>query len=682
MASAGTAYVDVEARTDDVASAIESALSSVDGTVEAVVEADVSTAQSEIDSLESSPVDVPVDADVETAQSEIDGIDGGQAEVAVTADTAQAQASIDDLSGSIGALGDVAGVGGAGGALGGLTDSLTELAGVSGGAAAAVGLAVGALGMSVSAAADAQVVTAETESILGSLGDTAVVTGDHIAELSQRVMEYSGFSDEAVQAGANTLLMFDNIRSAEVFDRAIEGAADLARRMNTDVPNAARLLGMALQDPEAGMARLRRAGITLSDAQKDQVASFMAVGDTAAAQEVILASLEGRIGNLAEDYGETLSGGVDRAKESMDELAESTGQSMLPVMESLADLAGPIGEWTQKFHDATGNLAMGPISGITGTIEALSGAGIQLHGVGTLIGELPPGLEDTAAAADAAAAEMQDFTAAMSDYLDEVVNIPASQRDVQESITDMVATMQDSEASWFDMADAQDSVITNTAEMITNLRDNGASQAELDGAIQNTIGMLRAERDAGHITKEKFRELRDEILGIPHKASTVVTTPGLTEGISNADKFAEKAKQIDKLNPSTSFSAPGLSDAYSKSLNYLSTVNSLNKTITTTFKTIGSPVGKYASGTESAMAGLAVVGEEGPELVVFGGGERVIPAGQTKSMLAGVGDAPSGGASIVVNVHGSATAADGQAVVDALRRWSQHNGPVPVKVSA
>lgn len=681
MASAGTAYVDVEARTDDVASAIESALASVDGTVEAVVEADVSTAQSEIDSLESSPVDVPVDADVDTAQAEIDGIDGGQAEVAVTADTSQAQSSIDDLSGSIGALGDVAGVGGAGGALGGLTDSLTELAGASGGAAAAVGLAVGALGMSVSAAADAQVVTAETESILGSLGDTAVVTGDHIAELSQRVMEYSGFSDEAVQAGANTLLMFDNIRSAEVFDRAIEGAADLARRMNTDVPNAARLLGMALQDPEAGMARLRRAGITLSDAQKDQVASFMAVGDTAAAQEVILESLEDRIGNLAEDYGETLSGGVDRAKESMDELAESTGQALLPAMESLADLAGPIGEWTQKFHDATGNLAMGPISGITGTIEALSGAGIQLHGVGTLIGELPPGLEDTAAAADAAAAEMQDFTAAMSDYLDEVVNIPASQRDVQESITDMVATMQDSEASWFDMADAQDSVITNTAEMITNLRDNGASQAELDGAIQNTIGMLRAERDAGHITKEKFRELRDEILGIPHKASTVVTTPGLTEGISNADKFAEKAKQIDKLNPSTSFSAPGLSDAYSKSLNYLSTVNSLNKTITTTFKTIGSPVGKYASGTESAMAGLAVVGEEGPELVVFGGGERVIPAGQTQSMLAAGGTGQAAGASIVVNVHGSATAADGQAVVDALRRWQQRNGPVPVKVN-
>ena len=41
-----------------------------------------------------------------------------------------------------------------------------------------------------------------------------------------------------------------------------------------------------------------------------------------------------------------------------------------------------------------------------------------------------------------------------------------------------------------------------------------------------------------------------------------------------------------------------------------------------------------------------------------------------------------GGPTIVVHVHGTATAADGQAVVDALRRWQQRNGPVPVKVSA
>jgi hypothetical protein len=40
---------------------------------------------------------------------------------------------------------------------------------------------------------------------------------------------------------------------------------------------------------------------------------------------------------------------------------------------------------------------------------------------------------------------------------------------------------------------------------------------------------------------------------------------------------------------------------------------------------IGKIFGFYASGTASARAGYAVVGEEGPEIVRFGGGEKVIP---------------------------------------------------------
>lgn len=678
MASAGTAYVDVEARTDDVASAIESALSSVDGTVEAVVEADVSTAQSEIDSLESSPVDVPVDADVDTAQAEIDGIDGGQAEVAVTADTSQAQSSIDDLSGSIGALGDVAGVGGAGGALGGLTDSLTELAGASGGAAAAVGLAVGALGMSVSAAADAQVVTAETESILGSLGDTAVVTGDHIAELSQRVMEYSGFSDEAVQAGANTLLMFDNIRSAEVFDRAIEGAADLARRMNTDVPNAARLLGMALQDPEAGMARLRRAGITLSDAQKDQVASFMAVGDTAAAQEVILESLEDRIGNLAEDYGETLSGGVDRAKESMDELAESTGQALLPAMESLTDVAGPLSDWIEQFHEVTGNLAMGPLTSITGTIEGIGGAGIT---AGPKMADFSNALGSTGDAADDAAGSIANLSDEIDNYLSGLYDVEDAQQAQRQSFADLAEAM--ATGTWDEQADAMQDVVESFGDLIQAQVQAGDSEKEMTKSAIISINNLRAMEAQGLLTADQVDDLTSRILDMPGVSVTKYMQPGLASGREQTALFKTQVDTFPK-GASTVFTAPGLSDSRWQASSYKGLVDGLDgRVVTTTYKTIGSPVGKaFASGTESAPAGLALVGEEGPELVVFGGGERVFPAGQTKSMLAAGGTGQAAGASIVVNVHGSATAADGQAVVDALRRWSQHNGPVPVKVSA
>lgn len=42
---------------------------------------------------------------------------------------------------------------------------------------------------------------------------------------------------------------------------------------------------------------------------------------------------------------------------------------------------------------------------------------------------------------------------------------------------------------------------------------------------------------------------------------------------------------------------------------------------------------KYAEGTDSALSGVALVGEQGPELVNFRGGEQVIPAPQTKQIL-------------------------------------------------
>ena len=47
----------------------------------------------------------------------------------------------------------------------------------------------------------------------------------------------------------------------------------------------------------------------------------------------------------------------------------------------------------------------------------------------------------------------------------------------------------------------------------------------------------------------------------------------------------------------------------------------------------------YASGTENAMPGAALVGEEGPELVYFGGGEQVMNASRTAAILGTGGSA-------------------------------------------
>ncbi len=678
MSSAGTAYVDVEARTDTVGDAIESALSSVDGTVEIVAEADVSAVESELEGLEASPVEVPVDADVSTAESEIDGIDGGTTEITVEANTEQAQASVDELSSSFQDLAGGLSGGGATGLIDGFAGAATG-AGLASSAAASGGIALLGVGIqeTVTSFGEAQVVAAETESMLDSMGSGAVVTAEHISSLSQSIMEYSGFSDEAVQAGANTLLMFDEINSAPVFDRALNAATDLARRLGTDVPSAARMLGIALQDPEAGMNRLRRAGVVLSESQKETITAMMETGNVAGAQEVIFDALEGKIGNLAEAYGETLPGQIDKTNERIDEHKEAIGENLAPAYASVLSAIDGFLMGQEAF-----------ISGLSHSKDEILdffNMSEESKNMGSALGEslkpLGDSLDDTADSAGAAEEAIAALSAEIDDYLGGLYDVPDAQQALRQSFSDLAEAMDT--GTWDDQADAMQNVVTQYAETIDAQNQQGDSQQELDLTTYATIATLNDMAAASGMSAEEVARMTEEILGVPRTSSTAFSQPGLTGGITNAEKFAQKAKEADKLNPSTSFSAPGLSDAYGKSVNYLSTLNAMDgKVVTTTFKTIGSPTGKaLARGTESAEPGLTLVGEEGPELVVFGGGERVYTAAQTAAM-ASASSPRSGGTAIVVNVHGRATAADGQEVVDALRRWQQRNGPVPVKVSA
>lgn len=70
---------------------------------------------------------------------------------------------------------------------------------------------------------------------------------------------------------------------------------------------------------------------------------------------------------------------------------------------------------------------------------------------------------------------------------------------------------------------------------------------------------------------------------------------------------------------------------------------------------------KHAGGTPSAASGLALVGEQGPELVQFAGGERVFAAGRTRSMLSG----GSGGGVYIENLYA-------RDFDDLLRQLQQH----------
>lgn len=697
MSSAGTAYVDIQGRLDSLESDIDAALSAVDAQID--VTAQVDEAQAEIDSLSADPVDVVVDASVDGAQAEIDAVEGEPVDIPVSADTEAAQQSIDDLSGSMSALGDAAqgalgGMGGLDGAAAGLTGSLGASA--LAGAGAAAGLFEFA-----QSAIDAESATQRFDYVAGDLsnelssidvgglsgdiGDLAVQIGSSDEAMLNATASFVTFAESTGASDAAIVEASDNINAlalrAAALNPSLGDAGAVAERMTTAFQRGGRALvpfGLGLSSAEIN-AR------AMADTGKTNVAELTAFEKAAAGAALATERLGDSMGEDFQAGSENARTEWNRMTEQLGESSETIGGTMLPAIENITEAVTELGsgltnlsprDWLSGLWDLSGGLVANGFTDLWGAV----GLGEDtLRGVGTLVGELPPALQGTADAADDAAGSFEDLSAQMSAYLDEVVNIPASQRDVQESITDLVATMSDSESSWFDIAAAQDEVVTSTADLVAGMAEQGASHGELNAEITNTIAMLRAEKEAGRITTQQFNDLTAEIRGIPTKATTATSAPGLSQVYGTATNYRAMMDRIDGDTMSTPYVADGLSRIYSEAVNYRAIMNDMDgRTVVTHYKNFGSALPKERGGPVEAGHAY-IVGEKRPELFVPNTDGTILPSVPTMSRST---SHTAGGPSIVVNVHGSATVADGQAVVDALRRWQQRNGPVPVKVSA
>lgn len=423
MASAGTAYVDVEARLDSLESDISAAVESL--SPEVSVSADTSDVDAALSSIEADPVDVAVGADTSDAEAAIESIDPPPIEPEVNLDTSGAEAQISELGDSLFELG------GAGGEATGALDAFSGAAlgaGSAGSIAATGGLAAIALGLgaSVSNAMEAEVSLAQLELMVSNMGAAAGVTSAGLQEMATDLQKTAGFSDEAVMAGQSMVLMFENVRNVAgqpIFDRTIQSAADLARSPfgNGDIASSARTLGRALDNPSESFGRLARQGVTFTDSQQAAITAMQESGDMAGAQAALLDALEAKIGGAAAAYGQTLAGEVDRAKESIGEASEAIGATMIPVLGDLAMALGDVARAFAALDDASGGgltnaLAFGPA--LYGELkEAVSGTNEEVEKHGYLLGGLPPTLTTAIEAEREFTAAQQAANAAVANTL-------------------------------------------------------------------------------------------------------------------------------------------------------------------------------------------------------------------------------------------------------------------------
>jgi hypothetical protein len=279
----------------------------------------------------------------------------------------------------------------------GAVQNLTGLSLESLGAAGAITALGAGLKASIDAAAEAQRVMAQTESVIKATGGAAGFTAEQIAALANREAALTGIDDEVVQSGENMLLTFRNI-GGSTLPRATRAMEDMAVAMAqgdasaVDLKSTAIQLGKALNDPLNGMTALQRVGVTFSAEQKKLIKSMMEVNDIAGAQGVILQELESEFGGAAAAAGGTFEGSMNKLKTTVGNVEEEIGGALIPTLQKAADalnllltandqITGALVEHEAQVRDTSGSYA----DYINELNRAAGVVGLQVDAEGNLV---------------------------------------------------------------------------------------------------------------------------------------------------------------------------------------------------------------------------------------------------------------------------------------------------------
>ena len=231
----------------------------------------------------------------------------------------------------------------AGGAFGALASQWSKLVA---GMAAFMGARalVGFLKDSVAGAMEAEDAVVKLDATLKATGYSAGLTGNQIRLFAREMSYLSGTTEEEIANAAALLSTYKEVRG-EGFERTIVVARDLAAVMGTDLASATRMLGKAQQDPIQGMTMMRRAGIVLTDAEKDLVKQTVELNGVQAGQAKLLELVESRVKGVADAMAGTLSGQLKTMANQWGEIKETLGGFIIKS----ADLPGVTKFWTDFF---------------------------------------------------------------------------------------------------------------------------------------------------------------------------------------------------------------------------------------------------------------------------------------------------------------------------------------------
>ena len=189
---------------------------------------------------------------------------------------------------------------------------------------------------------------ARLNAVLKASGNQIGMTVGDLKQLASATQSITRFGDEAVIEAEKVLIATQSL-DKEGLQRALMSSADLAEAMGTDIVNAASTMAYALQDPEAGLTRLRRQGIAFTDEEIAQVKALQDANDLFGAQAVVLEKIESRYQGVAKAVADTPTGTLDKIKNVWSDIKEGLGKGLLdsisPALETLYGWLRKISQW-------------------------------------------------------------------------------------------------------------------------------------------------------------------------------------------------------------------------------------------------------------------------------------------------------------------------------------------------
>ena len=333
-----------------------------------------------------------------------------------------------------------------------------------------------------------------TEAVIRSTGNAAEVSAQQQEQLVTQLSRLAGIDDEVVNGGANMLRTFTQIKG-EKFGEALGASLDYAAFKGKDLASSAELIGKALNDPLTGMNKLTRAGVVFSAQQKQQIKDFMAVGDVASAQGVILQELETEYGGQAEAAA-TASG---KMKVAFGDAAEAAGGILAPGLTAAASAAGFASTAFQGLPPVvqSGALGLGAFAIVSKKVEdRIGGAGGSIREAVGDLSALDKGLIGATAglAAFTTTTEVLDFLTRFKGSVkglnEELVLLGDGDSDVSRIIAETGQTVEGLAEQFRDAADAPKDWKEGVGRIFDgSLIDAGKGLGDLKEA-QNTIGAL------------------------------------------------------------------------------------------------------------------------------------------------------------------------------------------------